>query len=161
MRIISVILGAVALVLATLAPTSAAAAAPAAPASAAPAAPAPASAARDWFYIGAGTAACPNRHLCLWVQVNFGAWGVAWPAGRNTADFATIPCHENRCTDPRDGFDDEASSWYNNNTGLKYCVSEHAFGGGRDNTMPNGTHGNFTTTGWNDLASSLSYIGCP
>jgi hypothetical protein len=34
-------------------------------------------------------------------------------------------------------------------------------GSGSDNSTPNNTSGNFTDTQWNDLASSLSYLGCP
>lgn len=37
----------------------------------------------------------------------------------------------------------------------------YANGGNPDNTMPVGTYGSFTTTGWNDAASSIGYDGCP
>ena len=57
-------------------------------------------------------------------------------------------------------WDNEVSAWCNR-TGRNYCVSDGYYGGNPDNTMPDNTWGNFTTTGWNDRASSLGYINCP
>ena len=106
-----------------------------------------------------GTAFCPLNSLCLYVDVDYqGQVVYYWPAGAYTSDFRTIACSICGQGDP--DFDDDASSWFNN-TNMTYCVSWYINGGNPDNTMPPGSRGNFTTTGWNDKASSLSFIGCP
>ncbi|MCS7483715.1 peptidase inhibitor family I36 protein [Umezawaea endophytica] len=111
------------------------------------------------FVAGLGWNACSPGELCLFVEVDGGGGGFAWAANGATSDFRTLVCRSGQGCYPGT-FDNEASSWWNR-TGQTFCVSDGYNGGNPDNTMPPGTRGNFTTTGWNDRPSSLGYLGCP
>ncbi|GAA2613472.1 peptidase inhibitor family I36 protein [Actinomadura fulvescens] len=102
--------------------------------------------------------ACPAGYMCLYTGPNFTGVMVRWPAGSADGDFTKIQCPPQYCTNG--DFNDDASSWHNNNTGHKYCISEHVGGGGWDNSTPNNTSGNLTGR-YNNTASALSYLGCP
>jgi len=103
--------------------------------------------------------ACPAGRLCLYTAPHYRGLQVSWKAGDYTPDFQTIKCASGWCQSNGD-FNDEASSWANNSTNMSYCVSQDAQGGGPENTMPNLTQGNFKN-GWDGIASSLSFQGCP
>jgi hypothetical protein len=102
---------------------------------------------------------CPIGYLCLWVGQNYTGSMYAWRATGYEPDFRTLSCGDPTCNTGT--FDNEASSWHNNATGRTMCVSTGYGGAGQDNSMPDNTMGNFSTTGWNDIASSLSNSGCP
>ncbi|NUR86585.1 MAG: peptidase inhibitor family I36 protein [Nonomuraea sp.] len=102
---------------------------------------------------------CKAGRLCLYTAPNFRGMQVSWPAGNYTPDFTKIKCASGYCQTNGD-FNDEASSWANNSTGMRYCVSRDIGGGGWDNSMPNLTQGNFGA-GYDGQASSLSFQGCP
>jgi hypothetical protein len=115
--------------------------------------------------VGSGWDACLVGELCLFMDVDGKGNLYYWTANQFTADFRNLPCPEapatTECYHPVIGtFDNEASSW-RNRTSQEFCVSDGYFGGDPDNTMPAGTQGNFTTTNWNDRASSLGYLNCP
>jgi len=101
---------------------------------------------------------CTPGHLCLWVGINRTGTMISRLPSEYAADFRTIFCGDPTCN--TGSFNDEASSWWNNGTGIPMCVSRDANGMGEDNTMPNNSYGNFTG-GWSDVASSLSNSGCP
>jgi hypothetical protein len=105
-----------------------------------------------------GKDACDAGAVCLWTGPNYTGYMLAWGFDNYSPDFTTLRCL------PIQGcgagnFNDDASSWYNH-SGKTWCVSEHRNGGGRDNTMPVGTYGDFTPE-WQNIASSIGYLGCP
>lgn len=103
-------------------------------------------------------ASCPSGTLCLYAGKNQTQFQYRVLPGNYHPDFRLIACDVALgCTNSQ--FDNDASSWVNN-TSLRYCVSQEVNGGGLDNSMPPGTSGNFTS-GWDNVASSLGYIGCP
>ncbi|MEQ4302539.1 peptidase inhibitor family I36 protein [Plantactinospora sp. B6F1] len=103
---------------------------------------------------------CPAGYVCLFVDVDQKTGGYMWAAGAYHSNFTQLPCEPGWKCKTLGDFNDEASSWHNN-TNRTYCVSWGINGGNPDNSMPPGTYGNFTTTGWNDEASSIGFIGCP
>lgn len=115
------------------------------------------SAAAGVIYKHNATAAdCPDDYVCLWEDINYVGFLAAFEEGVYHPDFVYIAC--NSCQFGT--FDNDATSWWNR-TDRNYCVSWYANGGDPDNTMPVGSFGSFTTTGWNDASSSIGFLGCP
>jgi hypothetical protein len=131
LRALSIAMGAVALMLAS-------------------ASPAPASTGAITDASGPPPSDCHIGQLVLYGDVGFD--GHRWVINDHLHPWS-VPVFDS-------DFNNKMSSWCNR-SGQVYCVSDGFYGGNPDNTMPNNTWGNFTTTGWNDRASSLGYLGCP
>ena len=133
-----------------------------APVSASPSpAPETAHVTEDGTYYTASSAKmipCKSGYICLYTGAGFTGYQVSWIAGNYHPNFTAIPCPVGYCSN--NDFNDDASSWANNGTGILYCVSENVGGGGWDNSMPTGMQGDFTGI-YNNTASSLSRSGCP
>lgn len=110
--------------------------------------------------IGNQFISCPSGWLCLYTNADFSGLQVRWPAGNYHPDFDSIACPEGYCRS-EDDFNDEVTSWANNGTGIRYCISEMRDGGGWDLTMPSGQQSRNVGSSVNDRASSLSNSGCP
>lgn len=100
---------------------------------------------------------CPEGYMCLWESWSYTWYMVWWKEGTYNPDFTSIKCPHNYCNGTT--FDNDATSWANR-THLRYCISTEPYGRGSDNSLPPFTGSNFTS-GWDNVASSISYIGCP